>query len=65
MLGVKQMRTGDAITIALLIMAVGTLNMVIITKNEKIKAPNSPASFNVMLNYLRGLALDINLKKSK
>jgi len=34
-----------------------------IIKNEKIKAPNSPASFNVMLNYLRGLALDINLKK--
>jgi DNA-directed RNA polymerase subunit beta len=34
-----------------------------IIKNEKIKAPNSPASFNVMLNYLRGLALDVNLKK--
>ncbi|MFA6274371.1 MAG: DNA-directed RNA polymerase subunit beta [Candidatus Paceibacterota bacterium] len=35
-----------------------------IIKNEVIKAPNSPASFNVMLNYLRGLALDVNLKKS-
>jgi DNA-directed RNA polymerase subunit beta len=34
-----------------------------IIKNETIKAPNSPASFNVMLNYLRGLALDVNLKK--
>ena len=34
-----------------------------IIKNEIIKAPNSPASFNVMLNYLRGLALDVNLKK--
>ncbi len=35
-----------------------------IIKNEPIKAPNSPASFNVMLNYLRGLALDIKLDKS-
>ncbi len=34
-----------------------------IIKNEVIKPPNSPASFNVLLNYLRGLALDINLKK--
>lgn len=34
-----------------------------IIKNETIKAPNSPASFNVLLNYLRGLALDVNLKK--
>ena len=34
-----------------------------IIKNETIKSPNSPASFNVLLNYLRGLALDINLKK--
>ncbi|MBP6883757.1 MAG: DNA-directed RNA polymerase subunit beta [Candidatus Pacebacteria bacterium] len=34
-----------------------------IIKNEKIKSPNSPASFNVMLNYLRGLALDVNLRK--
>ncbi|MEI6580953.1 MAG: DNA-directed RNA polymerase subunit beta [bacterium] len=35
-----------------------------IIKNEQIKAPNSPASFNVMLNYLRGLALDVKLEKS-
>ena len=35
-----------------------------IIKNETIKAPNSPASFNVMLNYLRGLALDVNLDKA-
>lgn len=34
-----------------------------IIKNESIKPPNSPASFNVLLNYLRGLALDVNLKK--
>ncbi len=34
-----------------------------IIKNESIKAPNSPASFNVMLNYLRGLAFEITLKK--
>ncbi|MEK7071501.1 MAG: DNA-directed RNA polymerase subunit beta [Patescibacteria group bacterium] len=34
-----------------------------VIKNEPIRAPNSPASFNVMLNYLRGLALDVDLKK--
>jgi len=34
-----------------------------IIKNETIRPPNSPASFNVMLNYLRGLALDVKLKK--
>ena len=34
-----------------------------IIKNETIKPPNSPASFNVLLNYLRGLALDVGLKK--
>jgi len=34
-----------------------------IIKNEVIRPPNSPASFNVLLNYLRGLALDVNLKK--
>ena len=33
-----------------------------IIKGEKIKSPNAPASFNVMLNYLRGLALDVELK---
>ncbi|TSC77677.1 MAG: DNA-directed RNA polymerase subunit beta [Parcubacteria group bacterium Gr01-1014_24] len=36
-----------------------------IIKNETIRPPNSPASFNVLLNYLRGLALDVNLKKEK
>jgi len=35
-----------------------------IIKNEIVRPPNSPASFNVMLNYLRGLALDVNLKKN-
>ncbi len=34
-----------------------------IIKGEKIKTPNTPATFSVMLNYLRGLALDIDLKK--
>ena len=34
-----------------------------IIKKETIKQPNSPASFNVMLNYLRGLALDVTLGK--
>ena len=33
-----------------------------IIKGESIKEPNAPASFNVMLNYLRGLALDVELK---
>jgi DNA-directed RNA polymerase subunit beta len=32
-----------------------------IIKGEELKSPNSPASFSVMLNYLRGLALDVNL----
>lgn len=34
-----------------------------IIKGEKLREPNSPASFSVMLNYLRGLALDVDLKK--
>jgi DNA-directed RNA polymerase subunit beta len=34
-----------------------------IIKGEEMKEPNSPASFNVMLNYLRGLSLDVELKK--
>ncbi len=34
-----------------------------IVKGENIKQPNIPASFNVMLNELRGLALDVELKK--
>jgi DNA-directed RNA polymerase subunit beta len=36
-----------------------------IIKGQKIPPPNIPASFNVLLNYLRGLALDVDLKKSK
>lgn len=36
-----------------------------IIKGEKIRTPNAPASFNVMLNYLRGLALDTKLTNSK
>ena len=35
-----------------------------IIKNETIRPPNAPASFNVLLNYLRGLALDVDLRKS-
>ena len=34
-----------------------------IVKGEEIPPPNLPASFNVMLNELRGLALDVELKK--
>ncbi len=36
-----------------------------IIKGESIKEPNSPASFQVMLNYLRGLALDVELRSDK
>ncbi|MEI7688962.1 MAG: DNA-directed RNA polymerase subunit beta [Candidatus Nomurabacteria bacterium] len=36
-----------------------------IIKGLPIGEPNVPASFNVLLNYLRGLALDVELKKSK
>lgn len=36
-----------------------------IIKGEEIKAPHTPASFAVMLNYLRGLALNIDLRKEK
>lgn len=36
-----------------------------IVRGEKIKNPNSPASFNVLLANLRGLALDINLERSE
>jgi DNA-directed RNA polymerase subunit beta len=36
-----------------------------IIKGEEIKSPNAPASFSVMLNYLRGLALDVDLRNSK
>ncbi len=34
-----------------------------IIKNEPIRPPNAPASFNVLLNYLRGLAMDVGLNK--
>ncbi len=33
-----------------------------IVKGEKIKTPNIPASFNVLVNELKGLALDVELK---
>lgn len=35
-----------------------------IIKGQPIGEPNLPAAFNVLLNYLRGLALDVELKKS-
>jgi DNA-directed RNA polymerase subunit beta len=35
-----------------------------IVRGEKLQAPNSPASFNVLLANLRGLALDITLDQS-
>ena len=35
-----------------------------IIKGQRIQTPNTPATFSVMLNYLRGLALDIELKKT-
>jgi DNA-directed RNA polymerase subunit beta len=34
-----------------------------IVKGEKLSHPHTPASFNVLLNNLRGLSLDIQLKK--
>ncbi len=34
-----------------------------IVKGEPLKAPNIPASFNVLLNSLRGLGLDVDLKR--
>ena len=34
-----------------------------IVKGEPLPTPNLPASFNVMLAELRGLALDVELKK--
>jgi len=36
-----------------------------VVKGERIKEPNLPASFNVLLNSLRGLGLDVELKKEK
>jgi DNA-directed RNA polymerase subunit beta len=35
-----------------------------IVKGEKLKQPNLPASFNVLLKTLRGLALNVELIKS-
>jgi DNA-directed RNA polymerase subunit beta len=36
-----------------------------IVKGEKIQEPGTPASFNVLLNNLRGLGLDVDLKRKK
>lgn len=36
-----------------------------IIKGAHVKEPNTPASFKVMLNYLRGLSLDVKLEGSK
>jgi len=36
-----------------------------IIKGQPIGEPNVPAAFNVLLNYLRGLVLDVDLKKSE
>jgi DNA-directed RNA polymerase subunit beta len=36
-----------------------------IVHGEKISHPNIPASFNVLLNNLRGLALKVDLRKSR
>jgi len=34
-----------------------------IVKGERLQPPNIPASFHVLLNSLRGLALDVELRK--
>jgi len=34
-------------------------------KNEKIPEPHTPASFNVLMHYLRGLALDVDISSNK
>lgn len=34
-------------------------------KGENLREPNTPASFKVMLNYLRGLSLDVKLEGSR
>ena len=36
-----------------------------IVKGERIRHPNVPATFNVLVRHLRGLALDINLEKKE
>lgn len=35
-----------------------------IVKGERIRQPNVPATFNVLVRHLRGLALDINLERN-
>lgn len=35
-----------------------------IIKGQPLGEPNTPAAFNVLLSYLKGLALDVDLKKS-
>ena len=35
-----------------------------IIKGANLKNPNTPASFQVMLNYLRGLSLDVKIEGS-
>lgn len=35
-----------------------------IVRNERISHPHTPAAFNVLLNQLRGLSLDVNLEAS-
>lgn len=35
-----------------------------IIRGEELREPNAPASFNVMLSYLRGLALNVDLRNS-
>ena len=34
-------------------------------KGERIRQSNIPASFNVLINYLRGLGLNISVEKEK
>jgi DNA-directed RNA polymerase subunit beta len=36
-----------------------------IVKGERLKTPNTPASFSVLLNSLRGLALDVELRTTE
>lgn len=36
-----------------------------IIKGEQIRSPHTPASFNVLLHNLRGLGLDVILKKER
>ncbi|MEK7069664.1 MAG: hypothetical protein AAB962_01250, partial [Patescibacteria group bacterium] len=36
-----------------------------IIRGEKFKSPHLPASFHVLVSELRGLALDIDIKKSE